>query len=219
LIADLPAEYGITYNLSLLGLLCRYDVGEDRIKCWAETTFGPHRWLLPPRVIDYPTTNSEVQASADTAKFQVSQSVSQPASESHSLFITSIHVLDTVLICFDLCPTVLSASQRLVGGSEALRQRLFAKLLLEGEVVAGLARFRGFLNTKPSSLVSSFAGSQKVTALLSALTKHRVDSRAKLFSKWYIFIPIHYNSIMCMFAFEPTISHFFSWLSYQANGS
>jgi hypothetical protein len=79
----------------------------------------------------------------------------------------------------------LFVMQRLVGGSEALRLRLFAKFLLEGEVVAPLAKYRVFLNTKPSALVTSFAPSQKTTALLSALSKHKIDSKSKLLAKWY----------------------------------
>jgi hypothetical protein len=76
--------------------------------------------------------------------------------------------------------------QRLVGGSNNFRQRLFAQFLLEGQVCKGFAKFRSYLNTKPASLLSSYAASQKVTALLAALTKSKVDSLAKLKSKWSV---------------------------------
>jgi ATP-dependent RNA helicase DHX37/DHR1 len=124
----------------------KYDMEQDRIKCWVDCTFGPNRWPLPRRLVDFPDSNSNVAISAETTTFQ-----------------------------------------RLVGGSNNFRQRLFAQFLLEGQVCKGFAKFRSYLNTKPASLLSSYAASQKVTALLAALTKSKVDSLAKLKSKWFDF--------------------------------
>lgn len=40
--------------LSSSASFVRYDAKNDRMVCYASTMFGPKKWILPPRKIEFP---------------------------------------------------------------------------------------------------------------------------------------------------------------------